>query len=475
MATNYCGWVALSDLTHESVLEAIAEHDRVGREAFLDKYGFSRARSYLLEYEGRRYDSKAICGAAHGYAVGSPLTPSDFSGGADTVKPRLEALGFRVLRQVSPDWDRQEIILACDLVVGNGWRELRMNDPQVRDLSDLLRRMTIHPPTERGEDFRSPGSVSRKTTDLMTAHPDYGGARTRGSRLDREVVAAFIRDPDGMKAEAEALREIAGHGSTLRRKRRAGVTHGLSAEHIDEAIGEWHRLGRDSFMKRYGGRPADRYVVITPDGVEVDALALILGARELAGLDLTGPWRGDRPNVAEPLTAFGFRVEQADRESSPEVQAAETAVQLAAGREPRGSRGQGFSIDQVAKVAIETHAMDSAQRHYEQSGTVADTASRKSWDLEVDIDGTIWHVEVKGTTGDPVDVLLTPNEVAHAQQYEHVALYVLSNISLVGADGQRDAARGGRVTIYQPWTINPDDLAPLGYKYRLPTVHRSTQ
>jgi len=61
--------MALSDITdRRSVLRAIAEFDRIGRNDFLAKYGFGPARSYWLLHEGRRYDSKAIIDAAHAYA-----------------------------------------------------------------------------------------------------------------------------------------------------------------------------------------------------------------------------------------------------------------------------------------------------------------------------------------------------------------------------------------------------------------------
>lgn len=50
----------------EAVHAAMAEYDRLGREAFLEKYGFRPARSYFVEHKGRRYDSKAIVGVAVG-------------------------------------------------------------------------------------------------------------------------------------------------------------------------------------------------------------------------------------------------------------------------------------------------------------------------------------------------------------------------------------------------------------------------
>lgn len=88
--------MSLQNLSHESVLQAIAEFDTIGREAFLTKYGFSRARGYFLIHEGRRYDSKAIAGAAHAYATGRLLTRNEFSGGEATVRKAMERLGFQV-------------------------------------------------------------------------------------------------------------------------------------------------------------------------------------------------------------------------------------------------------------------------------------------------------------------------------------------------------------------------------------------
>jgi HNH endonuclease len=91
--------MALSDLTDPSaVLQAIAEFDALGRDAFLQRYGFGPARRFYLSHQGRLYDSKAIVGAAHGFqhpADGS-LRAVDFSGGEATVRRKLESLGFTV-------------------------------------------------------------------------------------------------------------------------------------------------------------------------------------------------------------------------------------------------------------------------------------------------------------------------------------------------------------------------------------------
>ena len=116
--------------------------------------------------------------------------------------------------------------------------------------------------------------------------------------------------------------------------------------------------------------------------------------------------------------------------------------------------------------------MRHAYQHYERLGAITKTAQRRSWDYEVEIDGNCWHIEVKGTTGDPVDVILTPNEVEHAKTHPYVALYVLSNINITaGPDGTPTAA-GGQTTIFHPWRIEDGHLRPLGFKYRLPGADR---
>jgi len=86
----------------KAIHAAMAEFDRLGQAGFLEKYGFHKAREYLLRdgASGRLYDSKAIVGAAHGYAFPErgPLTPKDFCGGRTTVAALLDGLGFEVVR-----------------------------------------------------------------------------------------------------------------------------------------------------------------------------------------------------------------------------------------------------------------------------------------------------------------------------------------------------------------------------------------
>ena len=92
------------DLSDPSaILAAIAECDQLGRSDFLRKYGYGKAVTFMLIYNGNQYDSKAIVGAAYQYQFGKPLRSNDFSGGQATVVPKLTSLGFNVVAQVITD------------------------------------------------------------------------------------------------------------------------------------------------------------------------------------------------------------------------------------------------------------------------------------------------------------------------------------------------------------------------------------
>lgn len=95
---QYCAIMpSYSDLTDRRAVDvALAEFDKVGREAFLHRYGFGRARDYFLVTDTGRYDSKAIFGVAYGVQHGSPLDPAEFSGGRDGAAGRLAELGYSI-------------------------------------------------------------------------------------------------------------------------------------------------------------------------------------------------------------------------------------------------------------------------------------------------------------------------------------------------------------------------------------------
>jgi len=83
-------------VTRDHVLAAIDEFDRVGDGEFLSHYGFKSSRGYLVHHDDKTYDSKAILGAALGFATGTPAIWDEFRGGKDGAAKRLGDLGFEV-------------------------------------------------------------------------------------------------------------------------------------------------------------------------------------------------------------------------------------------------------------------------------------------------------------------------------------------------------------------------------------------
>ena len=161
--------LGLTDLTADAVLKAMAEYDRLGRAAFLSKYGFKKARSYYVLHDGRRYDSKALAGAAHQYVSDSkePLTAAEFSGGANTVKPTLEKLGFQL--DIDPDLTLDEHILALDLYFKAPTAD--QNHPKVQELSSLLNRYWRALRGGGGPALRNPDGVSMKLSNFQRLDP----------------------------------------------------------------------------------------------------------------------------------------------------------------------------------------------------------------------------------------------------------------------------------------------------------------
>lgn len=86
-------------------------------------------------------------------------------------------------------WEWDEILLACDLVAQNNWRELRPGDPPVVELSEFLRVQVTGDVLSADPEFRNPNGVSRKT--IVVASSFSVRARHRG-HTPRFVTALLI-------------------------------------------------------------------------------------------------------------------------------------------------------------------------------------------------------------------------------------------------------------------------------------------
>src|SRR5438045_3980990 len=146
----------------------------------------------------------------------------------------------------NPTWVWDELVLACDMVVRNGWRGLEPHDPRVAELSALLQTLPLHPPAARRPDFRNPNGVARKSFDIATAHPDYSGVPTHGGATDKRVIAEFLARPAEMREEAQALHAAASRGDF------AGLS-GPAGDEDDDVAGNEGRL----LIRRHVARERD--------------------------------------------------------------------------------------------------------------------------------------------------------------------------------------------------------------------------
>jgi 5-methylcytosine-specific restriction protein A len=148
-------------------------------------------------------------------------SPKPISTGRSALNGRLPAamvLGSVYGRHVADnrqrklDWEREELILAADLVARNGWRQIAATDPRVIELSALLRRLPLHPVHERRPEFRNVNSIARKTADIATNSPGHAGRATNSGAPTKRVITEFTARPKAMQDLAQSLRAAEARG-----------------------------------------------------------------------------------------------------------------------------------------------------------------------------------------------------------------------------------------------------------------------
>ncbi|CAN7779785.1 DUF3883 domain-containing protein [Variovorax sp. LjRoot84] len=193
-----------------AVQAALDEFVRLGRTAFLSRYGFGKSRDFLVRdgRTGQLCDSKAIIGAAFGYQFPDegPLKPSDFSGGEATVVPKLQRLGFEVVR-IGEDWTAEEV----QATVASYFEMLRLEAARQQytksEFNAQLRQQLR---------ARSKGSVELKYQNISAVlHelelpfiPGYK-PRSNAQLLLRQAVQQFVLDHPGLLSHVvDAMEEV---------------------------------------------------------------------------------------------------------------------------------------------------------------------------------------------------------------------------------------------------------------------------
>jgi len=193
-----------------AVQAALDEFASLGRSAFLARYGFGRSREFLVRNpaNGELCDSKAIVGAAFGfeYPDEGALTPADFSGGEATVAPKLQALGFEVIR-VGEDWTAAEVDATVASYFGMLKREARQERYVKAEFNAELRESL------RG---RSKGSVELKYANVSSVLDTLGLPFVRGYKPRsnvqlrlRQAVQQYVQDHTALVQDiVDAMEEV---------------------------------------------------------------------------------------------------------------------------------------------------------------------------------------------------------------------------------------------------------------------------
>ena len=411
-------------------------------------------------------------------------------------------------------WSKEELILAFDVYrdIGASYK----THPEVIALSGLLNRLSDSSGEADATRFRNPNGVAMKLGNFARLDGRYSGSGlTHGNRLERVVWDEFSTDRELLALRAAEIKAsmvtsgVLGAGVETNGNAKAERSYfALNANpdtyRIQDALAglasdswtvgrSWLKPGdRVIIWKSYGrdGRAAHRGVVgfgevvdtpttraapnkywTDPASGEAIAPRVTVNYVSLSGVPL---WEDEHPELAGLTvsggqgTVFNVTSEQFDSVVSlaggwPDNNDVDdlSTVQKASRR-----RGQGYSVCQDCKRAVELRAMELAKSHYKAAGyTVKDVSGRKSYDLRCNKSNYELHVEVKGTTGGGDKVLLTPNEVDHANNYSSVALLIVHSIITDHSPTGICRVAGGVTVLFDPWDINQGELEPTGYAH----------
>lgn len=193
-----------------AVQAALDEFKRLGRSVFLARYGYGKSRDFLVRdpKTGNLCDSKAIAGAAFAqqFPDEGPLKASDFSGGEATVVPKLQSLGFEVVR-IGEDWTAEEV----EAAVASYFEMLALEARQERYNKSAFN--TELRTKLRG---RSKSSVELKHQNISAVLqslelPYIQGYKPRGNAqlLLRKVVQRYVlENTETMRRVVDSLEEV---------------------------------------------------------------------------------------------------------------------------------------------------------------------------------------------------------------------------------------------------------------------------
>jgi len=132
-----------------------------------------------------------------------------------------------------------------------------------------------------------------------------------------------------------------------------------------------------------------------------------------------------------------------------------------------------FQSSPAIRKAIENLAMERARAELEtrEYGNFDNTSKRKSYDYTCSKNGSQYYVEVKGTQTKGDAVILTKNEVEHANNNPGNSIMVIVHDINV-KDSVPPIAEGGEAIVLEHWKVEQEDLIALQYQWKVPGFRR---
>ena len=150
-------------------------------------------------------------------------------------------------------WKREEVILAMDFYISVGATDGRpipgQTSPEIRQLSDLLRRLSAYPPEVWDEKYRNANGVYKKLMNLRAIQVGGGHGLSSYSQLDEAVWHEYEDDLPRLHDEAAAIRA----------RLQEGAIQPAKAEPVVEDV-DIEQQHTETFMVTLSGepRPAER-------------------------------------------------------------------------------------------------------------------------------------------------------------------------------------------------------------------------
>lgn len=226
----------------------------------------------------------------------------------------------------NPDYkEALEVILRRISRVASSLDDCLVDSTTVHEngLGEEARRVTPTTPFSYPVTLDNDLDFTRLRRALSGPQAAVGSKAKRGGNSTKRILLKFTSRvvTNTLEDVIEALvAEEVGPGMNSR----TDIVVGLEAESINGVLAEWRTIGAGAFHAKYGTSPTQRFIIADPDGAEFDAMAVLIAARAVAGLDGTQEqFRQDRTTVGAPLAHLGFVVEEVNVKSAPDEETAE--------------------------------------------------------------------------------------------------------------------------------------------------------